>query len=533
MKRLAFVIALLPRRPSPCRPILSQSFTADTFSGLRARSIGPAVTSGRVVTIAVDPANTAVFYVGAASGGVWKTVNAGTTWTPVFDAQGSYSIGCVTLDPKSPNVVWVGTGENNSQRSVGYGDGVYKSDDGGTDVDERRAQELRAHRQDPHRPARLEHRLRRGAGAAVGAGRRPRPLQDDRRRQDLEAGAQRSARTPASPTSSSIRATPTCSIAAALPAPAARLDADQRRARRARIHRSTDGGKTWKKVTTGLPDERAGPHRPGDRAGEPRHRLRHRRGGERQGRHLPLDRRRRDVGEAQRLRPGRDVLRRHRRRSGERRPRLRRRTCIIQVSDDGGKTLRGARRAEQARRQPRHLDRPGQHRPPARRLRRRPLRELRPRRALDASSRTCRSRSSTTSTSTTPRRSTTSTAARRTTTRSAARRARAAEHGILNEDWFVTQGGDGFQSRVDPDGSRTSSTPSCSTAASSASTGGPASASASSRRRSKGGAPLRWNWDSPLIISPALAHAALLRRADRLFRSDDRGDTWKADLAAT
>ena len=66
-----------------------------------------------------------------ASGGVWKTTNAGTTWTPIFDNEGSYSIGCVALDPKNPQVVWVGTGENNSQRSVGYGDGVYRSDDGG------------------------------------------------------------------------------------------------------------------------------------------------------------------------------------------------------------------------------------------------------------------------------------------------------------------------------------------------------------------------------------------------------------------
>ncbi|KAJ8138036.1 hypothetical protein OY671_008751, partial [Metschnikowia pulcherrima] len=71
------------------------------------------------------------WYVAVASGGVWKTVNSGTTWTPVFDGEGSYSIGCVTVDPNNSNVVWVGTGENNSQRSVSYGDGVYKSLDGG------------------------------------------------------------------------------------------------------------------------------------------------------------------------------------------------------------------------------------------------------------------------------------------------------------------------------------------------------------------------------------------------------------------
>jgi len=130
MKRLAFLLVFFAAIAASW-PIASQSFTADTFSGLRARSIGPAVTSGRIVTIAVDPANTSTFYVGAASGGVWKTVNGGATWQPVFDTQGSFSIGWITIDAKRPNVVWVGTGERNSQRSVGYGDGVYRSDDGG------------------------------------------------------------------------------------------------------------------------------------------------------------------------------------------------------------------------------------------------------------------------------------------------------------------------------------------------------------------------------------------------------------------
>lgn len=102
-----------------------------TFNGLRMRSIGPAFTSGRVSGFAVDPTNPARYYVAAASGGVWKTINSGITWTPVFDSQSSYSIGAITLDPKNPLTVWVGTGENNSQRSVSYGDGVYRSDDGG------------------------------------------------------------------------------------------------------------------------------------------------------------------------------------------------------------------------------------------------------------------------------------------------------------------------------------------------------------------------------------------------------------------
>ena len=103
----------------------------DKFKGLAFRGIGPAMISGRITDVAIDPRNSAIRYVTAASGNVWKTVNSGTTWTPIFDDQGSYSIGCVTLDPKNPLKVWIGTGENNSQRSVAYGDGVYRSNDGG------------------------------------------------------------------------------------------------------------------------------------------------------------------------------------------------------------------------------------------------------------------------------------------------------------------------------------------------------------------------------------------------------------------
>src|SRR5687767_8147980 len=104
---------------------------SETFNGLAFREIGPAVTSGRISDLAVHPKNPATYYAAVASGGVWKTINSGTTWTPIFDSQGSYSIGAITLDPNDPLVVWVGTGENNSQRSVGYGDGVYRSLDGG------------------------------------------------------------------------------------------------------------------------------------------------------------------------------------------------------------------------------------------------------------------------------------------------------------------------------------------------------------------------------------------------------------------
>ncbi len=106
-------------------------FEQTSLDALKFRSIGPATTSGRVADIAVNPNNPAEYYLAIACGGVFKTTNNGTTYEPIFDGYGSYSIGCVTIDPNNTNVVWVGSGENNNQRSVAYGDGVYKSEDGG------------------------------------------------------------------------------------------------------------------------------------------------------------------------------------------------------------------------------------------------------------------------------------------------------------------------------------------------------------------------------------------------------------------
>lgn len=104
---------------------------SSTFSGLKFRSIGPAYASGRIADIAVNPCNHSEMYLGVAAGNVWKTDNAGVTWKPVFDNYGAWSIADVELDPNNPHVVWVGTGEYNSQRAIGYGDGVYLSRDGG------------------------------------------------------------------------------------------------------------------------------------------------------------------------------------------------------------------------------------------------------------------------------------------------------------------------------------------------------------------------------------------------------------------
>ena len=126
------------------RPEPKTAFNAATYDSLMLsefawRPIGPAVTSGRIVDLAVAEGPESrvgdrlgkLMYAASASGGVWKSVNAGTTWEPVFDKQGSSSIGDIALAPSNPEIVWVGTGESNNQRSSSWGDGVYKSENGG------------------------------------------------------------------------------------------------------------------------------------------------------------------------------------------------------------------------------------------------------------------------------------------------------------------------------------------------------------------------------------------------------------------
>ncbi|MHC4227017.1 MAG: WD40/YVTN/BNR-like repeat-containing protein, partial [Planctomycetota bacterium] len=130
---LLFAVLLAPstRADEEVEKKEKTKLSADTFSGIKLRNIGPALMSGRIADAAIDPIQPNTWYVAAGSGNVWKTVNAGTTWTPIFDKYGSYSVGCVTIDPTDHHVIWVGTGENVGGRHVGYGDGVYKSLDGG------------------------------------------------------------------------------------------------------------------------------------------------------------------------------------------------------------------------------------------------------------------------------------------------------------------------------------------------------------------------------------------------------------------
>jgi len=135
MKRLIFMSLmvimsiLLTAANEPIKK--SPGLASDTFSGLKFRSVGPAYTSGRIADFAVNPNNHKQYFVAVASGHIWKTDNAGITWTPVFENYGAYAIGCLAMDPTNPNVVWAGTGENNHQRALGYGDGIYKTVDNG------------------------------------------------------------------------------------------------------------------------------------------------------------------------------------------------------------------------------------------------------------------------------------------------------------------------------------------------------------------------------------------------------------------
>lgn len=112
-------------------PMNAQKMDAGTFSGLKLRNVGPAFTSGRIADIAIHPDNENVWYVAVGSGGVWKTINSGTTWKPIFDSQKSYSIGAITIDPSNTHTIWVGTGENVGGRHVAFGDGIYVSHDDG------------------------------------------------------------------------------------------------------------------------------------------------------------------------------------------------------------------------------------------------------------------------------------------------------------------------------------------------------------------------------------------------------------------
>ncbi len=491
--------------------------SSGTWSGLALRSIGPAVTSGRVGDLAVHPTDRKIYYVAVASGGVWKTTNAGTTWTPIFDDQRllldrlrgarpeeperrlgrhrreqqpaqrrlrrrrlqvarrrqdagrtsasttSEHIGKILIDPRDSNVVYVAA--QGPLWGPGGDRGLYKTTDGGKTwkkvLDDQR--EHRRHRRRA-RPAQPRRALRRG-----------------------------------------------------LPAPAPRLDAHQRRPgigapQVDRRRRDLD------EAQHGAAERGDGPHRPGGRARRPGRGLRHRRGGRgRSRRHLPLRGPRRDLGEEERPRLGQPAVL-----PGDRRRPEERSTASIRIDTSASRSpTTAARRSGRLGERWKHVDNhalwidPRRHRPLPGRLRRRHLRELRPRRELELQGQPAghavlrrgdRQRA--------PFYNVYGGTQDNFTLGGPARNTSA--NGITNADWFVTQGGDGFQSVVDPEDPNI--------VYAEAQYGGLVrfdrtnrrDASTSSRSPGPGEPPLRWNWDSPLIISPHSPTPPLLRRQPAL-----------------
>ena len=520
MKKPALIVLFIAALAVVTVP--AQSIPTDAFAGLRARSIGPAVTSGRVMTIAVNPANHAEFYVGAASGGVWKTVNAGASFQPVFDTQGSYSIGWVTIDPNRPSIVWVGTGERNSQRSVAYGDGVYKSEDGGrswTNVGLKSSEHIGRIVIDP-KDGDTVYVAAQGPLWAPGGDRGLYKTTDGGRtwNQVLKI----SENTGVSDVVLDPR-NPDVIVAASYQRRrsfSAFIDGGPESA----IHRSTDGGKTWKKVTVGLPDEQLGriglaisPVQPDILYANVE--AANRKGGIFRSTDNGVTWEKRTEYNAGAMYYG-DIFA-----DPKNVERVYVPDVIFQVSDDGGKTMHSLGQRNM------HVDNHVIWVDPSNTnhmmvgndgglyrsfdgaatwmfFENLPLAQyydvdvdnavpfynvyggLQDNNSLGGPSRT------------------------------------RSQHGIMNQDWFVTQGGDGFVSRVDPEdpntiyaelqhgvlvrydkrtGERIGIQP----------------------QEAKGGPPARWNWDSPFIISPH-SHTRLYFGAQMLYRSDDRGNSWKA-----
>ncbi|MEX0892001.1 MAG: hypothetical protein WEB88_07505, partial [Gemmatimonadota bacterium] len=128
---LATMAALALLVPAAAAAQQRSALDATTLATIEARSLGPGLVTGRIADIAIDPRDTNVWYVATAFGGVWKTDNRGLSFEPIFDDGGTHNMCCIVIDPEDSNVLWLGTGENHSQRSAHFGDGLYKSTDAG------------------------------------------------------------------------------------------------------------------------------------------------------------------------------------------------------------------------------------------------------------------------------------------------------------------------------------------------------------------------------------------------------------------
>jgi photosystem II stability/assembly factor-like uncharacterized protein len=509
-----------PAQEADTKP--TEPLSAATFSGLKLRSIGPAVTSGRVVGFAVHPNDRCHYYIAVASGGVWKTTNAGTTWTPIFDNEGSYSIGAVVLDPKNPNVVWVGTGENNSQRSVGYGDGVYRSEDGGKtwkNMGLKGSEHIGKIVIDPRNTNTV---FVAAQGPLWGPG-------GDRGLFKTTDGGKTWKNVLTISENTGVT-----DIVMDPRNPDILIAASYQRRRHvwtlinggpeSALHKSTDGGATWTKLKSGLPTEELGriglamaPTNPdmtyaiieaADKKG---------------GIFRSIDQgatwERRNEFEAQAQYYAHLVV------DPKNAERIYVMNVYIQVSDDGGKTLH--RLGERFKHVDNHtiwidpnninyylvgcdggvyesFDRGANWNFKANL----PITQFYDITVDNAG----------------PFYSVYGGTQDNFTLGGPARTR--SIHGIANADWFVTQGGDGFHSRVDPQDPNT--------VYSEAQYGvlvrfdrRTGQSMGIQPQPGKGEPPLRWNWDSPLLISPHV-RTRLYFAANKVYRSDDRGDTWKA-----
>ncbi|HXT63861.1 MAG TPA: hypothetical protein VN696_12565 [Pyrinomonadaceae bacterium] len=495
--------------------------SSPTFNGLRFRSIGPAFTSGRVIGFAVEPNNPSHYFVASASGGVWKTVNDGNTWTPVFDREGSYSIGCIALDPKNPLTVWVGTGENNSQRSVSYGSGVYKSDDGGKtwrNVGLKNSEHIGRIAIDP-KDSNIVYVAAQGPLWGPGGDRGLYKTTDGGKtwNQVLKISENTGV--------SDVEIDPNN--------PETLYAASYQRRRHmwtlidggpeSAIYKSTDAGATWNKVRAGLPtndmgriglaispvdsnviyatiesgDRKGGIFRSNDRGGSWEKRNDFDAGAMYYG-HVVAD--------------PKDV------------DRIYIMNVFLMVSDDGGRTLR--RLGEKSKHVDNHeiwID-PGNNEHYLvgcdggvyeswdrganwyfkNNL---PVTQL-----YDV-----------TTDNATPFYNVFGGAQDNFAFGGPSRTRNAS--GIVNSDWWVTQGGDGFRTQVDPEDPNTiyAELQTGNLVRDDKPTGQRIAITPEVGRNED---PLRWNWDSPFIISPH-SHTRLYFAADKLFRSDDRGDSWK------
>jgi photosystem II stability/assembly factor-like uncharacterized protein len=492
-----------------------------TFNGLRFRSLGPAFTSGRVIGFAVDPGNPSHFFVASASGGVWKTLNDGTTWIPVFDREGSYSIGCIALDPKNPLTVWVGTGENNSQRSVSYGSGLYRSDDGGKtwkNVGLKTSEHIGRIAIDP-KDSKIVYVAAQGPLWGPGGDRGLFKTTDGGKTWNKILNISEN--------------TGVTEVVVDPQNPETIYAASYQRRRHmwtlidggpeSAIYKSTDAGATWNKLRAGLPttdmgriglaispvdsnviyatieaaDRKGGIFRSNDRGGSWERRNEF------------------DAGAmyyARLVADPKDV------------DRIYVMNVFLMVSDDGGRTLR--RLGEKSK----HVDNHDIWIEPAntdhylvgcdggvyeswdRGVNWEFKRNLPVTQFYDI-----------TTDNASPFYNVYGGAQDNFSFGGPARTRSAS--GIVNSDWFVTNGGDGFRSQVDPEDPNIvyAELQNGSLARFDRRTGERMGIQPEVGRNED---PLRWNWDSPFIISPH-SHTRLYFAADKLFRSDDRGDSWQ------